>query len=233
MPLIWLKNFLELLAGIISTLDRVFDLLGDTLAELWDDFPNVLKMVNTLIGFFSQLPGTVIAGFSLFYFDLCAAGLETKSPATVKDQGRPYQNVMTPANGVRYCAFLIEQSLRFLTLTRDQTIVDAIFGALGRWTFRLLKRFELILKLIGLANEQDFIGFFQRMKAARLGSALVIAVIAALVFVVILSTAITGMFLFGGTILEPKAWQKFTLFSQHKRKREKVRIYRRVGGVAP
>lgn len=231
--MVWLKNLLEWLTAIISVLDRVFDLLGDTLGNLWDDFPNPIKMANDIISFFSQLPGTVIAGFSLNYFDLTAASLEIKAQSVVEEQGRPYQHVMTPANSIRYVAYLIEQSLRFLTLTREQDIVDTLFGAFGRWVYRLLKRFELILKLIGLAEEKDFVKFFRDLKAARLGSALVIAVISLLVFLMIISTATTGMLMFGGTILEPKAWEQFVLFSQHKREKQSIRISRRVGGVAP
>lgn len=230
----WLKNFLEWLSAIISVLDRVFSAAGDLIGNLWEDFPNVIKMVNHLLTFFNGLPGAVISGFSLAYFDLMAVSLEkARVRAPDANVGAPYQHVMTPANAIRYNAYLIEQSIRFLTLTRETNIVDVIFTALGRWVYQLLKRFELLRKIIGLIEEGDFIKFFQSMKAAKAGTFLVIAVISLLVFIMILSTATTGMLLFGGSILEPKAWQKFVLFSQHKRKKERVRISRRVGGVAP
>ena len=231
--MVWIKNFLEWLSAIIAVMSRVSDSAGETLGLMWDDFPNPVKLINHVLNFFNSLPGAVVSGFALAYWDLTAASLEIKGEKTVEGQGRPFQHVMTPAQAVRYGAYLIEQSIKFLTLSRDSNIVDKIFAALGTWAYNLLKRFETIRKIIGLVEEQDFIKFFQSLRAAKAGSLVVIAVISALVFLMIISIATTGMLMFGGTILEPKAWQDFVLFSQHKREKMKVRISRRVGGVVP
>lgn len=229
-----MKNLVEWLTAITSIFDRFFDRTGQLLGDLWDEFPNPLKMINLLIAYFSSLPGIIVAGFALGYWETMAQTMRPgRASADVEDVGKPYQHVMTPEKAVLWQSFLIEQSLRFITLTREDNLVDLILGAMGRWLFRLLQRFELILKLLRLEKERDFVRFFMDMKSARVGSALVIAVAALLAFIVVLSTATTGMLMLGGSILEPKAWQQFVLFSKHPRKKERVKISRRVGGVAP
>lgn len=230
----WIKNLVEWLVAILSVLDRVFDSAGDLLSGLWDDFPNPIKMVNHILTFMTRLPGHVVAGFALGYFDQAAIAFDKPNVRKPDPEfGLPWQHVMTPGNAIRFAASLIEESLRFLTLSRDQSIVETLFTAFGRWAFRLLKNFNLIKKILGLQTEADFIKLFMSMKAARVGTIVLYACVAALVFIVILSTATTGMLLFGGTILKPRSWEEFTLFSQNKRKKEQTRISRRVGGVRP
>lgn len=229
-----LKNLLELFASLLSILDRFFDRTGQYLDEMWEEFPRPVRMLDATIRYFTGLAGLVIEGLALQYFDLLAVSLEKRATG-VKDtgMGKPYQHVMTPANAVRYVAYCIAQTLRFVSLTRDASLLEFVATKMGLWVWHLVKRFKLIVQILGFTSEAEVIAFFRSFMAGRVASALLLAVVAVIGFALILCCATVGMLAFAGTIIEPQGWKQFTLFSQHPRRKERIRISRRVGGVVP
>jgi hypothetical protein len=228
------KNFLEALAVVLQSFNAIVERIGDLFHELILAAPNPLKMLNALTEFATGLAGIAIGKTSTTYFGLLASLLEKSSYGQTEGLGRPYQHVMTPAKSVRWISFQLESIVTFLTNTSEQSLVPFLLQRFGIWLWHLFKKFKLLLKIIGIRSEADFVAIVSGKIGTFVGRAWALAAIVVFGFLLVTCISTTGMLLFFSVAyVKPDGWEKFSLFGQHKRRKEKVRIYRRVGGVSP
>lgn len=233
--MVWLKNLLEIISVLIKVADGLGDLLGDFLVDLLKSGGNPLGIGVAAVNFANGFAGVVLAAAGTFYFGV-AAKYYQKGGGDSALEGKPFQHVMTPANSLLWIESALGKVIKTVTFTDRQSLADLIFGAVGRFFWRLLKPglIRNVLKLLKLRNEAEFVLFFTKKVGDAITGVAFKAILAALAALLVLMVAIVSQLVFVGvTIVAPTEWKNFVLFSQHPRRKEKVRLYRRVGGVTP
>jgi len=224
-----LSQFLEILALVALIAERLAGRFGDFVYEFITSFPNLLKMADAVVGWMTSSAGIILATSASFYWTLTAQRLSKRS----KEFDAPNQAVCTPEHGVLMCRDYIEIALQFFTLTSENNLVTAFAAWLGRMFWQTFKRFKFIMTILGIGTVEDAVSLFLKIIDKKRGTVILYAVLSCAVAAIVLCVAITGKVLFIGTMIEPMTWKKHVLFGQHKRKRIRTKIYRRVGGVAP
>lgn len=225
---------LEILSVLLDFADDFFRRLGDLLGDLWDDFPNPVKMADDLVGFFTGLLGIVVGSAATSYFSLASKVVAKGHAGTEEEIGRPYQHVMTPEGACLWFADVLSEVVKFASNTSDNSLVFFIAQRFGMWLYHTFKRFKLVLKLIAIETEADAIALIVSIFKSRAATLMLTAVVAIVTIVLILAVATVGkMFFVGVSLIDPLKWQDYVLFANHKRRKELTRIYRRVGGVSP
>lgn len=234
----WLLNLLQLIELLRGVFDDMSDKLGQFLEDVWAAFPNVIGMADAVIRLTSGLLGIVIGRSATIYWRMFAREFEKPGELVPENfypiPGRPYQHVMTPSNALNFVAKAGEVWMQTITFTGETGLAAALASFVGRFLWNLWKRFKFIREVMGWKTEADVIAWSTRWLAKKKDFAGLVAVVAAFAVFSWICLTFSGLFvsLAAGSIKDD-LWRDFVLFSGHKRKKEKVRIYRRVGGVAP
>lgn len=232
----WTENLLEVLSVITDFADDFFKRLGDYIGDVLDAFPNLVKIADLTLQFFTGILGLVVASSATSYLSLLAAAYRRPDKARNRDEeiGSPYQHVMRPDQAAEWIAGCMSEGIKTFTTTSDTGLIGWALQKAGIWLWSVIKRLELLKKLIAIKSEQDAIGFVVGLFRSKRGTLLITAILAIVGVLLILACATACKLTFyGGTVFAPRLWEKHILFPNHPRKKERIRIYRRVGGVRP
>lgn len=235
--MIWLKNFLEVLSAIFSIWEAVADRVGQLIEELWSAFPNPLSMFRAWLRFSTGLLGIVLDKVATFYWDLAAVGYEKKDDSfseTIRLGGKPWQHVMRPSDSIKWQGAAIGSMIKFLTQTGENDIIQWMIQRFGMFLWGVFKRITIIRKVIGWKTAADVIKFVKGVFESRKFNFILAAAFALFYLFLWTCVSVTGLMLFTGVgLAEPRLWEKYVLFSKHKRQKQTLRISRRIGGVKP
>lgn len=234
----WLRHLIGFLEILFAIGEEVIDRLGQSINQTIGAFPNLLAIADIWIQFFTGLLGIVLSKSATQYWRLWYQSFEkrsTRQPDSIGDpSGKPWQHVMQPAAAGEFATACCEAGFKAVTLTDDNSLVYVIATGLGRWLWSLVKRFKLLRAVLKLKDVEGAVALVLAIVQKRFARLWLLAFAAALGFLLWLSIAFSGLAALISLYTAPDLWKRFTLFSQHPRKKERSkRIYRRIGGVPP
>lgn len=178
----WLLNFLQLVEALTSTIDKIWERAGIWLSDLWDAFPNPVKMAEVTIAFFTGLLGMFLA----------AVGTQTMRAARTLVEKRTKGKLAKPGDVLKWIEDSLGDSLKQITLTSEQGLIEWCIQRLSIFLWGLFKQFKLIRSIIGIKELADVVKIVQsffRYRAAVLTIVVAVAFVAFLLMVAFHVTA--------------------------------------------
>jgi len=214
---------IELVKKIVA---RGFQQAGETVMEdfgllfrdLWDAFPNILRMLDILYSFSTGLIGRLVT--------VPFAGIE----GLLIDLARFYKinnRVMTVEQSIKAVSRALGEVVTNLTGTSSSSLESTIVQGFARWGWALWKRFGFIQKLTRITSYADFVKIFVDKFKAR-GRFLGVAFFFIALFSSIAWTGALAILMGLALAMVTGEFQKLLLPQDSKREWNKKRAMRRV-----
>lgn len=237
----WLTKFLGLLILLGEIGAEISDRVGQFLRDLVRSGGRPVAVVNAITTFLSAIAGIIVGKLATWRFAVVAQLLEKQKSQTaeelMEDVGKPYQHVMTPAQAVYWFQAVFERTLKTISGTSEQTILDIIISAIARSVFRMITGsgfLSQIWKILKIKDEAAAVRWFADKVQRFKDNAVVLATLAAIVAFFMLCVHVAShVFFWGALFIAPREWENHVLFPSNPREKQKVRISRRLGGVRP
>lgn len=239
-----LLQILLVLKILFNIADGISDRFGQFVSDLFSSAGSPLGVANAISTWLTSSAGIIVAETSTLWFQAAGAALEKAPRATgffdvanPPDVGKPWQHVMTPAQACYWVQACFGEFSKFITSTGEQTIVDRILGAIGRWVWRIFTKsggLRTLLKILKIRSETDLANYFVGKVGKLMDKAQLLAVLAIVAAVFLACVYFAGaIFYISSQFIAPLEWQNHVLNFKNPRERVRTKISRRVGGVAP
>jgi len=196
----------------------VLEDFGQLLRDLWDDFPNLFAMLDTLYQFSSGLIGRLVT--------VPFAGIE----GLLLDLARFYKihnRVMTVEQSIKAVTRGLGEVVTNLTGTSSSSLESTLIQGFARWGWALWKRWGFIQKLTRITSYADFVKIFVDRFKAR-GRFIGIALFVIAIFASVAWTGALAVLMGLGLAMITGEFQKLLLPQDSQRKWRKTGAVHRV-----
>lgn len=170
--------FLELLDDFFSVIERLFDRVGQWLSDLWDAFPNPLRMADVSVEFFTGVVGLVLGVVTTPLWR------NMRRNATKVCRGK----LARPEEVLRWMEEALIDAVQQISMTSEQGLTAWLVQRISVWLWHLFKRFKKILAIIRIRELADVVKIVKSAFKYRITVLSVIGMMA--VVILLIATAL-------------------------------------------